>query len=266
MKTYAGKTALVTGASSGIGKALAESLAARGANLILVARSADRLEHLATALRGKGVEATVIAADLAQPGAAARLHAEVERHGLCVDLLVNNAGFGKWGRFEGESLATYGEMIALNIQAVLELCHLFMPGMAARGDCGVLNISSAVAFVPLPWTAVYAASKAFVLSFSEALFYEFKGKGVQVTVLCPGNTESNFAAVAYAAARPRAPDDSAAMVADVGLDALLAGRASIISGNNKKVAWLPRILSRERVVALVGETWRKRLLVLGVPV
>ena len=89
---------------------------------------------------------------------------------------------------------------------------------------------------------------------------------MQVTVLCPGNTESNFAAVAYAAARPRAPDDSAAMVADVGLDALLAGRASIISGNNKKVAWLPRILSRERVVALVGENWRKRLLALGVPV
>jgi len=268
MKTYSGKTSLVTGASSGIGQALAESLAARGSNLILVARSQGKLEQVAAAIRAsKDVKVVVIASDLAQAGAPAQLFAEIGHQALQVDLLVNNAGFGKWGRFEDDDLPTYNEMIDLNIRAVVELCHLFMPGMAARGDCGVLNIGSTASFIPVPWSAVYGATKAFVLSLSEALSYEYKGKGVQVTVLCPGNTETNFAAVANAAAaKGRDSGDSPDLVANVGLDALLKGQLSVISGKNQIVAFLPRVLSRQRVLGIAGETWKKRLMARGVRV
>lgn len=268
MKTYSGKTSLVTGASSGIGRALAESLAARGSNLILVARSRDKLEQVAAAVRAsKGVKVAVIAADLAKTGAPAQVFAEVGRQALQVDLLVNNAGFGKWGRFEDDDLPTYDEMINLNIRAVVELCRLFMPGMAARGDCGVLNIGSTASFIPVPWSAVYGATKAFVLSLSEALSYEYKDKGVQVTVLCPGNTESNFAAVANAAAnKDKDSGDSPEMVANVGLDALLKGQISVVSGRNQMVAFLPRVLSRRRMLGFAGETWKKRLMARGVRV
>ena len=268
MKSYSGKTSLVTGASSGIGKALAESLAARGSHLILVARSQDRLDELAAALRAsRGVKVAVIALDLSRAGAAARLFAEVERQGLKVDLLVNNAGFGKWGRFEDDTLATYSEMMDLNMRAVVELCHLFMPGMASRGDCGVLNIGSTASFIPVPWSAVYGATKAFVLSFSEALSYEYRGKGVQITALCPGNTESNFANVANASAQKgKDVGDTPEMVADTGLDALLKGQGCVISGKNQMVGWLPRFLSRQRVLSVAGETWKKRLIARGVPV
>ena len=271
MKSYSGKTALVTGASSGIGKAIAASLAARGARLILVARSKDKLEELAIQLRGpSGPEAVVIAMDLAAPGAAARLGEEAVRRGLTVDLLINNAGFGKWGNFLDESIEieTYAEMVDLNIRAVVELCHVFLPAMAARGDCGILNVGSTGSFVPVPWAAVYGATKAFVLSFSEALYYEYRDRGVQVTALCPGNTESNFARVANAAAEKGAKaGNSPEMVADVGLDALLKGACSVIPGaSNQQVAWLPRLLSRKRVVTIAGETWRKTLRARGVAV
>jgi short-subunit dehydrogenase len=269
MKTYAGKTALVTGASSGIGKALAEDLARRGASLILVARSKDRLDALAATLRGPyGAAPLVIAMDLAEAGAATRLVADVDRAGRAVDLLVNNAGFGKWGNFQDETLATYGEMIDLNIRAVVELCHGFLPGMAARRDCGILNVGSTASYIPVPWAAVYGATKAFVLSLSEALYYEYHEKGVQITALCPGNTASNFAAVAHAsAAKSTNVGDSPESVAKVGLDALLRGECSVIPGfANGQAAFLPRILSRKRVARIAGETWRKRLLARGVAV
>ena len=268
MKSYKGKTSLVTGASLGIGKALAEDLAARGSNLILVARSLDKLEALAASIRAQqGVRVDVIAADLAQAGATAKLFADVEAKGLKVDVLVNNAGFGKWGRFEDDDLATYGEMIDLNIRAVVDLCRLFMPGMAARGDCAVLNIGSTASFIPVPWASVYGATKAFVLSLSEALSYEYKGRGVQVTALCPGNTVTNFANVANAAAdKSKDTGDSPEMVARTGLDALIKGRGYVISGNNKIVGFLPRLLSRQRVLSIAGETWKKRLRERGVTV
>jgi uncharacterized protein len=268
MKSYNGKTALVTGASSGIGKAIAENLGARGANLILVARSSDKLEQIADAIQEKNkVNVTVIVSDLAKPDAAEQLFAVVEQQRLTVDLLVNNAGFGRWGCFEDDDLPTYNEMIDLNIGAVTALCHLFMPKMASRGDCGVLNIGSTASFIPIPWAAVYGATKAYVLSFSEALSYEYKNKGVQVTVLCPGNTDSNFASVANSSARQsQVAGDSAEMVAEIGLNALLKGQSSIISGQNQKVALLPRILTRQRVLSIVGETWKKQLIERGVRV
>jgi len=269
MKSYAGKTSLVTGASSGIGKALAADLASRGSNLILTARSGDRLESLAAELRAAhGVKVEVIALDLSLEGAAGRLHTEVAARGLSVDLLVNNAGFGKWGPFLGDDLPTLAEMMNLNMRAVVELCHAFLPSLVARGDSAILNIGSTASFIPVPWSAVYGATKAFILSFSEALNYEFRDKGVHVAVLCPGNTASNFAAVANAKAKkPEGSDASAESVAKVGLDALLQGRCAVIPGlSNQSVAILPRVLTRQRTLAIAGETWKKRLAQRGVVV
>jgi short-subunit dehydrogenase len=270
MKSYAGKTALVTGASSGIGKAIAADLAGRGSNLVLTARSKDRLEEIAWALRAAhGVKIEVVALDLSLEGAAARLFQEVADRGLSVDLLVNNAGFGKWGNFLSDDLPTLAEMMTLNMRALVELCHLFLPSMAARGDCAILNIGSTGSFVPVPWSAVYGATKAFVLSFSEALNYEYKDNGVHVGVLCPGNTESNFAAVANAQAKKTEGESaSAESVAKFGLDELLKGKCVMIPGGfaNQQVTILPRVLPRARVVQIAGDTWKRRLLARGVTI
>jgi short-subunit dehydrogenase len=262
MKSYASKTALVTGASTGIGKAIAVDLAQRGARLVLVARSGDLLEALATELRAAhGNDVTVIAMDLARPGAAAELYAAVTARGLTVDLLVNNAGFGKWGHFGDVDAKTYAEMIDLNIQTLVALCHAFLPEMTARGDCGILNIASVAAFIPIPWSTVYAATKAFVLSFSEALYYEYRDKDVMISALCPGATNSQFARVAHAADGNRAPfGDSAESVAKVGLDALLAGKASVIPGaTNQFAAILPRLLPRRLSLIVIARAWRQIL-------
>jgi uncharacterized protein len=269
MKTYAGKTSLVTGASSGIGKAIAADLARRGSHLILAARSKDRLDALAGELRAShGLRVDALAADLAAEGAAERLFRGVADLGLSVDLLVNNAGFGKWGNFLDDEMNTYAEMLDLNMRAVVELCHVFLPSMTAKGDCAILNVGSTGSFVPVPWAAVYGATKAFVLSFSEALHYEFKDRGVQVTVLCPGNTASNFANVANANARkPPGEDDSPEWVARIGLDALLKGQCVVIPGlKNQQVAILSRILPRAQTLKIAGETWKKTLRGRGVGV
>jgi uncharacterized protein len=269
VKSYSGKTSLVTGASSGIGEALAVDLAKRGSNLILVARSKDRLDDLAAQLRANDhVKVEVIASDLGAEGASERLFKQVVQLGLSVDLLVNNAGFGKWGNFLDDDLATYAHMLHLNTRAVVELCHLFLPSMTASGDCGILNVGSTGSFVPVPWSAVYGATKAFVLSFSEALHYEFKDRGVQITVLCPGNTESNFAKVANAnAQKGKGRSDPPELVAKIGLDALLRGKSTVIPGlANHQVAILPRVLSRARTLRIVGETWKKQLRTRGVRV
>jgi uncharacterized protein len=269
VKSYSGKMALVTGASSGIGKAIAADLAQRGANLVLVARSKDLLDTLAAELRAKHrVRVEVVASDLGAEGAASRLFEQTRALGLAVDLLVNNAGFGKWGNFLDDDLATCAQMMTLNMRAVVELCHLFLPSMTARGDCAILNVGSIGSFVPVPWSAVYCATKAFVLSFSEALNYEYKDRGVQVTVLCPGATATNFAAVANASARPDTKEsETPEWVAGIGLDALLKGRCTVIPGfMNQQVAVLPRLLTRERVLKIAGESWKKRLRSRGVAV
>lgn len=262
MKSCSAKTALVTGASTGIGKAIAVDLAKRGAKLILVARSKDLLDQLATELQaGHGTDVTVIVMDLAKPGAAAQLFADVTARGLSVDLLINNAGFGKWGHFGDVDAATYADMVDLNIKAVVDLCHVFLPGMATRGDCGILNVASVAAFVPLPWSTVYAATKAFVLSFSEALYYEYRDKGVMISALCPGATNSQFAMTAYVSEANRASfGDSAESVAKVGLDALLAGKQSVIPGfANQFAAILPRLLPRSLALSVVATAWRQIL-------
>lgn len=188
-----GQTALVTGASGGIGVDLADCFARDGYDLILTARSEDALKSVAARLSGAfGVKATAIANDLGAIGGGRRLAEEVARRGLQVDVLVNNAGFGHAGALTTAPLDTSLGMIDLNVRALVELTHLYWGDMLKSGHGGVLNVASTAAFQPGPLMAIYYASKAFVLSFSEALWEEARGTGVHVSCLCPGPTASGF--------------------------------------------------------------------------
>ena len=268
MNSFSGKSVLVTGASSGIGKSFAESLARRGANLIITARSVDKLEALAASLRSSAkVSVDVIGNDLGEPGSAARLMQEIKSRGLAVDVLINNAGFGTWGKFLDQDPATYNNMLQLNITSLVELTQLCLPDMLSKGSGGIINVGSTASYVPVPYAATYSASKAFVLYFSEALYGEYKDKGVTVTCLCPGNTASNFATVAsgdgsLVNTTGRSPDE----VADIGLDAFLEGEPSVLADKSKAVALMPRFLPRKRVIKIVGDTWKKLLVSRGMKV
>ncbi len=192
-KPGAGQWALVTGASMGIGVDLAECLARDGYDLILAARSGTALNDVAGRLSSAyGVKATVFAVDLGEQGGGSRLAQAIKAAGLEVDVLVNNAGFGKAGAFAGSEIGPQLGMIDLNDRALVELTHIYWPGMLERNRGGVLNVASMAAFVPGPLMAVYYASKAFVLSFSEALWEEARGTRVHVSCLCPGATKSKF--------------------------------------------------------------------------
>ena len=189
---------LITGASSGIGEALARRIARDGRHLALVARREDRLAALAREIEGAhGIRVHVIAQDLLQPGAVPVLLSEVDRRGLAVDWLVNNAGFGTVGRFE--TLPVEGELdeIRLNVEVLVELTSRCLPGMVARRRGAVVNVASVAAFTPSPYMATYAATKAFVLSFSEGLAAEMRGTGVDVLCVCPGFTRTEFQAKAH---------------------------------------------------------------------
>ncbi len=199
MYQYRDKVALVTGASSGIGEAFAWALARRRMRLILVARSDDKLRRLAAELiRNYRVRVEVAAIDLAEEGATDRLLAEVERLAMPVDLLVNNAAFSSHGPFESISRERDHRQVLLNVAAVVDLTHAVVPGMLARGGGAIVNVGSILSFWPLPGESVYAAGKAFVLSFSRALAAEYGDRGLRVLALCPGTTATNFARAAGA--------------------------------------------------------------------
>ncbi|MEV4092151.1 SDR family NAD(P)-dependent oxidoreductase [Streptosporangium saharense] len=186
-------TALVTGASSGIGVEFARQLAARGHDLVLVARSVDKLESLAEELRGAyGVRAEVVAQDLAAPDAASRVADEVAARGMTVDLLVNNAGFGTAGRFEEIPAEREHDELMVNVVSLVGLTHAFVPGMVARGGGAVVNVGSTAGFHVTPYFATYGASKTFVLNFSLALWSEFRGRGIKVLAVTPGPVETAF--------------------------------------------------------------------------
>jgi short-subunit dehydrogenase len=231
------RTAVVTGASSGIGREIAKQLAQRGQGLTLVARREDRLKALADELAGAhGVRVEVVAADLTDQGARERIASEVAERGLAAQVLVNNAGLSTVGPVHGNDVAAELAMIRTDVEAVAHLSSLFLPGMVERGAGAVLNVASTAAFQPMPGQAGYAASKAFVLSYSQAVRAELKGTGVSVTVLCPGPVDTEFAESAgfegteAEAALPRFMWLPAEAVATAAVDGLDRGRAVVIPG------------------------------------
>ncbi|GAA4721887.1 SDR family NAD(P)-dependent oxidoreductase [Phytohabitans rumicis] len=187
------RTALVTGASAGLGAEFATQLAERGHNLVLVARSADRLQRHAEQLRAAhGIRVEVIVQDLTAPDATARISADLAAAGLTVDVLVNNAGFGTAGRFEEIPDGRDQEQLMVNVVALVGLTRALVPGMLARGHGSVINVASTAGFQPSPYFATYSAGKTFVLNFSLALRSEYRGRGVRVLALCPGPTQTSF--------------------------------------------------------------------------
>jgi short-subunit dehydrogenase len=250
---FAGKTVLVTGASMGIGAVFARELSRRGAKLILVARSAAKLHALASELGN----AHVITADLAKPGAAAVVLEAVTTARLEVDVLVNNAGFGQHGSFGDLPLAGQREQIDLNVGTLVELTHLFLP-MIERRQGGVINVASMAAFQPVPYMAVYAATKAFVHSFSSALWAEYRPRGVRVLSLNPGATETPFfqrAGEGAAFGKKASPED----VVRVGLAAFVAGRASVVQGfGNSVLAFFTRFVGLELGAKVLGRMMRPK--------
>jgi short-subunit dehydrogenase len=249
------QTALVTGASSGIGEAFARRLAAMGKDLILVARREPVLEQLAQELtKQHGVETHVFVRDLARPRAAAGLFVDTERRELAVDLLVNNAGFARIGRFAELSLEEQGRMTRLNVNTLLELTRLYLPAMRLRRRGGIINVSSNSAFQPVPYMAVYAATKAFVLSFSQALAEEVRDDGIRVLALCPGATATEF--WERAGAWQGRPDKMATPeeVVRAGLRAFDNGKVFFVPGalNGAAAFTASRLLPRRLVARLAG--------------
>ncbi|ARU59047.1 oxidoreductase, short chain dehydrogenase/reductase family [Oleiphilus messinensis] len=241
-------TTLITGASSGIGKEFAKQLAAAGHNLILVARNQAALEAQAEEARSRfGVQAEVIVSDLAQPGAAEKLASELQKRSLSVDWLVNNAGFGDRGRFEALGLQRQSDMIQVNVNALVELTHVMLPKIKQSANGAVINVASTAAFQAGPNMAVYYATKAFVLSFSEALHEELKADGVSVVCLCPGATETGFIQEANMGDTLlfRAGAMHVTPVVSKAIDAVAKNKTIVIPGvKNKLGAWSSHVVPR----------------------
>lgn len=226
-------TALITGASSGIGYAMAKVFASHGHNLVLVARNAPRLEELAGELRGQyNIAVEVLPKDLASGTAAQELFDALQEKSISIDILVNNAGFDVYGNFYETDLKEELELIQVNLVTLTQLTKLFLAGMRRRGYGRILNVGSTGSFVPSPLNAVYSATKAYVLSFSEAIADELEGSGVTVTAICPGATRSNFHKRADMMSIPllRFGVLSAETVAMSGYRALMAGKRVVVPG------------------------------------
>lgn len=253
--------ALVTGASSGIGAAFARALRARGERLIVTARRADRLEALARDLGGEPACA-VIPVDLADPEGPGSLQAEIERRGLSVDLLVNNAGAGDTGRFDEEPVERLTGMIDLNARSLVEMTRRFLPAMIERRRGRIVNVVSNAAFQPVPYLTVYAATKSLALSFTEGLATELRGSGVQIQALCPGLTETEFFSAARTGERllvNKLPRMTPEAVVEASLRGLSAGRLRVVAGfSNRMLARLVRISPRGLATRVASELYRPR--------
>jgi short-subunit dehydrogenase len=254
-----GKTALVTGASSGIGAAFARHLAARGANLVLVARRQVELDALAEALRkAHAIEATVIALDLATAGAAAEVFARTEGAGTPVDVVINNAGFGEHQYFVEQQWERVAQQLQLNIVTLTEMSHRFGQAMAKRGRGHLLNVASIGAYTPAPTYATYAAGKAYVRDFTEAIAYELAPRGVRVCSLCPGGTETEF----HQVAGQKVPGwmrafafMTAERCAAIGLRALFGWRRNVVTGVSNKVGmWMLRFVPRRMILWIAARS------------
>jgi short-subunit dehydrogenase len=258
MHAYANTTALITGASKGLGEAYARELARRGANLILVARSADVLRDLAGQIQAAHhVRVDVIAADLSDRQSPQAVADEIKRLGLDVDLLVNNAGLGSVGPFLTRPLEPNLQSVDVNVTALVGLTHLLGADMLQRGQGGVINVASSAAFQPMPYQASYAATKAFVLSFTEALAEELRGTGLRVMAAHPGATDTGFFSRTTASMDPKA--DTPESVAANTLDDFARGRSASYPGRafNRAGTWASRLLPRTTVARITGGLNRK---------
>ncbi len=254
------KTTLITGASGGIGEVFARRLAARGENVTLVARSESKLVELCEELRrAHKVDAQYIAIDLTERDAPSRLFEETVRRGLEVETLVNNAGFGAVGEFAELELERGLGMIDLNVRALLELTHRYLAPMRARGSGAIINVASTAAFQAVPYMATYAATKAFVLSFSEALWEENRAHNIRVLALCPGATETNFFKAAGTDTPPGTITQTPDAVVETALRALERGRGHVVSGwGNFLMVEAERLAPRSLVTRMAGKILRKQ--------
>jgi uncharacterized protein len=251
----AATTALVTGASSGIGVEIAGELARRGHALTLVARRADRLREMAEKLAGEhGVRVEWIAVDLADASDRDRIPAEVAGRGQVVDRLINNAGMGTLGPFHELPAAREVDLVRLNVEAMVALCGAFVPGMVERGSGAILNVASVSGFMPVPQQATYSASKAFVLTFTESLRMDLHGTGVTATALCPGPVKTEFAGIIEG--MPSAYFVDPARVARMAVDGLESGRRTVVPGVlNKTNAVVGRHTPRGVFLPLARRFW-----------
>ena len=253
-------TTLITGASSGIGEAFARALAARGRNVLLVARSEDKLITLCNELgRINSIRAQYFAIDLTKPESPARLFEETKKRALVIDMLINNAGFGSMGEFTKLDLARELNMIDLNVKSLTELTHRFLIPMRERKQGAIINVASTAGFQPVPFMATYAATKAFVLSFSEALWEENRPYGIQVMALCPGVTDTNF----FEAARGQKPPARVAQTPEDVVETALSGlgrhKGHIVSGwTNRLMIEAERLAPRSLIVRVAGRMMRSQ--------
>ncbi|WP_188680711.1 SDR family NAD(P)-dependent oxidoreductase [Subtercola lobariae] len=253
---FTGQTALITGASSGLGVEFARVLAARGANLVLVARRSDRLEALAAELRTEfGRAVTPYSLDLTRSGVGAELHQALAERNITIQTLINNAGFGTHGSFVDEDSARIANEIQLDVAAVVDLARTFLPDLLAAGTGALVNVASTAGFQPLPGMAVYGASKAFVLSFTEAIAHETRASGLKVIALCPGATETEFFDVVGTKDAAVGALQTPEQVIATAMRALDARRtpAVVISGRvNMISSTLVRLVPRRVAVALAA--------------
>ena len=274
MYSYKGKLALVTGASTGIGYAIAKELARRGANLILSAtvRSEDKLHELSSEIKDLGSECHIFLEDLSRLNSGRSLYDQIKLQNLHVDLLINNAGYGRWGTFHEVEMEDYADMIQLNITSLSELSHLFIPDMISEGDGGVINVGSVASLTPVPYSSVYAATKAYVLSLSEGLRYEYRNSNIRIMALLPGATVSNFGQVATAKSdklrerlNKRTKRSAAGTVFQTShevalecLDGFTKDKQFIIPGRgNRRTALITKFMPRTKVLNTVGSLFKK---------
>ena len=255
MARWSGKWALVTGASAGIGKALAEELARDGTHLVLAARRTDRLEHLAQQLASTHkIQTRVFPADLTRSDAPQKIFEFTQQNAIEIELLINNAGFGAYGEFYKVDAQRFLDMVQVNCAAVVHLTRLYLPLMIARRRGDILIVSSTAAFQSVPYISTYAATKAFDLLFAEGLAEEVQAHGVHVCALCPGSTESEFGEVAGQTnvAASRRHRETAEKVAHTGLQALAGGKSTVISGLPNFLGVLGQRLAPRRFVTRVA--------------
>ena len=271
MSIYQGKKALITGASAGIGYALSEELAKRGSEVIITARRRDRLDELAEKIAHAGGKAHIFVEDLSLPESGKKLYQQIKSAGLQVDILINNAGYGRWGDLTSHERDDYAKMLQLNVTTLTDLCHLYLPDMVAQGGGGIINVGSMASLSPIPYASVYSSSKAYVLMFSEAIRYEYQEQGVNITALLPGGTESEFARVATEKSekltkRHQKRDDAAAggalqtslEVAIECLEGFEKNQQYILCGSRNRFLYkLTKLMSRKRVLEMTGGMFKK---------